>query len=139
MDIKYTAEATSSGEGRTGAVATSDGVIDEQVRMPVALGGDGKGTNPDQLFAAGYAACFHGAMRGVAKSKGVQVPAGATIVAQVGIGPDDTSFGLEVTLIGNLPGLDQSTADELMEGAHQVCPYSKATRGNIDVTLKSTV
>lgn len=139
MDIKYTAEATSRGGGRDGAVESSDGTIDLPVRMPKAMGGDGAGTNPEQLFAAGFAACFNGALHLVAKGDGVTVPDGTRVTAEVGIGPDDTSFGLAVTLTGSLPGLDQSTADGLMTKAHQVCPYSKATRGNVEVTLKSTV
>jgi lipoyl-dependent peroxiredoxin len=139
MDIAYNAEATSSGGGRDGAVRSSDGTLDHQVRMPAAMGGDGNGTNPEQLFAAAYAACFHGALRLVAKNNNVTVPEGATVDAQVGIGPDDTSFGLAVTITGNLPGVDQATADDLMAKAHQVCPYSKATRGNIDVALKAKV
>ncbi len=139
MEIKYTAEATSSGGGRDGAVRSSDGRIDEQVRMPQALGGDGQGTNPEQLFAATYSACFQGALRLVAKNGGVSLPDDATITAQVGIGPDETSFGIAVSLIGSMPGLDQAQADDLMRQAHQVCPYSKATRGNVEVTLEAKV
>lgn len=139
MDIKYTAEATSSGGGRDGAVKSADGTIDEQVRMPRALGGDGEGTNPEQLFAAAYSSCFQGALGLVAKSGGVSLPEDATVTADVGIGPDDTSFAIAVTLIGSMPGLDQVQADDLMQQAHQVCPYSKATRGNVEVRLESKV
>ncbi len=139
MSISYTASATSSGGGRDGQVRSSDGQIDQPVRTPAAMGGDGQGTNPEQLFAAAFAACFHGALRLAAKGAGVDVPDGTTIDADVGIGPDETSFALVATLTGHLPGLEQQTADDLMQRAHQVCPYSKATRGNLDVTLKATV
>lgn len=137
-DAIYTAEATSSGGGRDGRVASSDSFIDQDVKLPPALGGPGGATNPEQLFAAAYATCFHGALRLVAKNKGVTVPDGTTVDAAIGIGPDDTSFAINAVITAHLPGLDQSTADELVEGAHQVCPYSKATRGNIDVALKAT-
>ncbi|GAB2757377.1 organic hydroperoxide resistance protein [Salinifilum aidingensis] len=139
MSISYTAVATSTGGGRDGQVHTSDGQIKQPVRTPKAMGGDGEGTNPEQLFAAAYAACFHGAMRLAAKNSGATVPDGTTIDAEVGIGPDETSFGLAVTLIGHFPGLEQEAADNLMHQAHQVCPYSKATSGNIEVALRATV
>ncbi len=135
----YTAEATSSGGGRDGRVRTSDGIIDQDLKMPPALGGPGGATNPEQLFAAAYATCFHGAMRLVAKNKGVKVPDDATIDAAVSLSPDDTSFAISAVITAHLPGLDQTQADELVQGAHQVCPYSKATRGNVDVVLKATV
>jgi osmotically inducible protein OsmC len=135
----YTAEATSSGGGRDGRVHSSDGIIDQDLKMPPALGGPGGATNPEQLFAAAYATCFHGAMRLVAKNKGVKVPDDATIDAAVSLSPDDTSFAISAVITAHLPGLDQAQADELVEGAHQVCPYSKATRGNVDVVLKATV
>lgn len=139
MSISYTAAATSTGGGRDGQVRSSDNQIDLPVRMPTAMGGNGEGTNPEQLFAAAYAACFHGAMRLAAKNSGARVPDDATIDAEVGIGPDDTSFGITATLTGHFPGLDQQAADDLMQAAHQVCPYSKATHGNIDVALRATV
>jgi len=135
----YTAEATSSGGGRDGRVTSSDGIIDQDLKMPPALGGPGGATNPEQLFAAAWATCFHGAMRLVAKNKGVKVPDDATIDAAVSLTPDDTSFGISAVITAHLPGLDQAQADELVEGAHQVCPYSKATRGNVVVTLKAAV
>lgn len=135
----YTAEATSSGGGRDGSVRSSDGIIDQAVKMPPALGGPGGATNPEQLFAAAYATCFHSALRRVANNKGVAVPDGATVDAAVGISADDTGFGVDAVITAHLPGLDQSTADDLVSDAHQVCPYSKATRGNIDVELKATV
>ncbi len=135
----YTAEATSAGGGRDGRLTTPDGVLDQDVRMPPALGGPGGATNPEQLFAAAWATCFHGALRMVAKNKGVTVPDGATVDAAVGIAPDETSFAISATITAHLPGLDQAQADEVVHGAHQVCPYSKATRGNVDVQLKATV
>lgn len=138
-DAVYTAEATSSGDGRNGQVRSSDGLIEQDVKMPTALGGPGGATNPEQLFAAAYATCFHSALRLVAKNTDVTVPDGTTIDASVSLGPDDTSFGISTVLTAHLPGLDQAQADELMQGAHQVCPYSKATRGNVDVQLKATV
>jgi len=132
----YTAEATSSGGGRNGHVRSSDGLIDQEVKQPPALGGPGGATNPEQLFAAAYAACFHGAMRAVARNSGVSVPDEATVHAAVGIGKDDAGFGISAVLTTHLPGMDQAEAEKLVEGAHQACPYSKATRGNIDVELK---
>ena len=138
-DAIYTAEATSSGGGRDGKVRSSDGIIDQDLKMPPAMGGPGGATNPEQLFAAAYATCFHGALRLVAENKGVAVPDDATVEAAIGIGPDDTSFAISAVITAHLPGLDQAQADELVEGAHQVCPYSKATRGNVDVALKATV
>jgi osmotically inducible protein OsmC len=139
MDVKYTAHATSSGGGRDGAVRSDDGFVDLALKMPPALGGPGGATNPEQLFAAAYSACFHGALRLVARNEKITVPDGATVSADIGIGPDDTSFAITATITGTLPGLDQAQADELLAKAHQVCPYSKATRGNIDVTLVAKV
>jgi osmotically inducible protein OsmC len=135
----YTAEATSTGGGRDGHVRSSDGIIDQDVKFPKELGGPGGATNPEQLFAAGYSACFHGALRLAGKNKGVGIPDGASVDAAVGIGRDDTSMAISVALTAHLPGLDQATADELVEAAHQLCPYSKATRGNVDVQLNATV
>ncbi|HZZ46784.1 MAG TPA: organic hydroperoxide resistance protein [Pseudonocardia sp.] len=139
MDVKYTAHATSSGGGRDGAVRSDDGILDLELKYPPELGGPGGGTNPEQLFAAAYSACFHGALRLVAGKEKVTVPDGTTIEAAIGIGPDDTSFAITANLTVTLPGLDQATADDLVEKAHQVCPYSKATRGNVDVTLTAKV
>ena len=136
-DALYTAETTSSGGGRDGRVRSADGIIDQDVKQPRELGGPGGATNPEQLFAAAYAACFHGALRMTAKKRGLSIPDGATVDAAVGIGPDDTSFGINAVITAHLPGLEQAQAQELVEAAHQVCPYSKATRGNIDVELKA--
>ena len=138
-DAIYTAAATSSGGGRDGRIRTDDGIIDQDVKMPLALGGPGGATNPEQLFAAAYATCFHGALHLVARNRGVGVPDGATVDASVSLAPDDTSFGISAVITAHLPGLDQAQADELVEGAHQVCPYSKATRSNVDVVLRTTV
>jgi Ohr subfamily peroxiredoxin len=139
LDVKYTAHATSSGGGRDGAVRSDDGIIELELKYPPQLGGPGGGTNPEQLFAAAYSACFHGALRLVAGKEKIAIPDGATIEAAVGIGPDATSFAITATLTATLPGLDQAQADDLIAKAHQVCPYSKATRGNVDVTLVAKV
>lgn len=135
MSILYTAEATAWG-GREGRAASNDGNLDVQLVLPKELGGPGgAGTNPEQLFAAGYAGCFHSALKLVARGQGVDVNESA-ITAKVGIGPNDTGgFGLAVQLEAELPGVDAATAQELLEAAHQVCPYSNATRGNVEVTL----
>ena len=141
MKILYTAEATAVGDGRNGEVSSSDGVIDEKLSTPTELGGPGGlFTNPEQLFAAGYAACFHSALKLVARQDKVKLGEDTTITARVGIGPNDAGgFGLAVTLTAHLPGLDQATADDLTAKAHQVCPYSNATRGNVEVDLTATV
>lgn len=138
-DALFTTEATSSGGGRDGRISTPDGILDQDMKMPPAMGGPGGATNPEQLFAAAYATCFHGALRLVAKNKGVSISDAATVNASVSLAPDDTSFGIGAAITAHLPGLDQAQADELVEAAHQVCPYSKATRGNVDVALKATV
>ena len=135
----YTATATATG-GRNGKAVSSDGVLDLEVRTPKELGGVGGAyTNPEQLFAAGYSACFDSALSLVIN--GAKVKTGTTTVtAHVGIGKNDSNgFGLVVELDVHIPGVDQATADALVEKAHQVCPYSNATRGNIDVTLRTTV
>jgi lipoyl-dependent peroxiredoxin len=139
MDVKYTAHAVSSGGGRDGHVRSDDGFIDQDLKYPPELGGPGGATNPEELFAAAFAACFHGALRLVARNEKVPVSDDATVEAAVGIGPDETSFGLTATITATLPGLAQEQADDLLRKAHQVCPYSKATRGNIDVTLLAKV
>jgi lipoyl-dependent peroxiredoxin len=133
--VLYTAEATSTGDGRNGYIVSTG--FDLDLAVPPELGGDGSrtGTNPEQLFAAGYAACFHSALRRVSRRAGVD-PGESTITAQVGIGPDGDAYGLVVTLVIHIPGLDQDQARELAEAAHQVCPYSRATRGNISVELR---
>ncbi|SEP26064.1 organic hydroperoxide resistance protein [Trujillonella endophytica] len=139
MDAIYTAVATASGDGRNGHARSSDGLVDVELAIPKEMGGAGGATNPEQLFAAGYAACFHSALKMVARSKGVQITDSA-VTAEVGIGSNDAGgFGLSVALEVELGGIDQAAADELVEAAHQVCPYSNATRGNVPVTLSATV
>ena len=136
MDILYTAQATARG-GREGEVVSDDGVLDLELAYPKELGGpEGSDkTNPEQLFAAGYAACFLNALKRVAGQSKADVT-GAEMTARVGLGMEDKGFGLAVTLVGRFPALDADQARELMQAAHQVCPYSRATRGNVDVTLE---
>ncbi len=135
MKILYTASATATGDGRDGKVRSSDGWIDFQLATPVELGGAGGATNPEQLFAAGYASCFHNALRRVARTAQSDVE-GSQVTAEVGIGPTGGgTFGLAVTLRIALPLVPAEVAQKLVERAHQVCPYSNATRGNIDVQL----
>jgi osmotically inducible protein OsmC len=136
MKILYTASATATGDGRNGHVRSSDGLIDTDVVTPVELGGKGGATNPEQLFAAGYSACFLNALRRVAQRAGADVD-GAEVTADVGFGPGgEGTFALAVTLKVTMPRVDQARADELVAAAHRVCPYSNATRGNIDVNLE---
>jgi osmotically inducible protein OsmC len=138
MKIAYTAHASATG-GRKGHSRSDDGKVDVDLSVPKEMGGDGgSGTNPEQLFAAGYSACFLGAMRFVAGKDKVTIPDDATVSADVGIGPrdDGTGFGLAVVLTAHVPGLDSATVEGIMQKAHIVCPYSHATRGNIDVQLK---
>jgi len=132
----YTAEGTATG-GRDGQATSSDGVLDLALRPPVEMGGPGGGTNPEQLFAIGYAACFQSALGVVARRAKVEVE-GSTVTGKVTIGTiGGGGFGLAVELEVHLPGLDAETARSLVEAAHEVCPYSNATRGNIEVTLSS--
>jgi len=138
MDIKYTAVATSSGDARNGHVRSSDGIIDQDMKMPKEMGGPGGATNPEQLFAAGYAACFHQALKLAASDKKVNAD-NSSVDAQVGIGPDAESFGIQVWLTANIPGADQADADSLAKRAHELCPYSKATRGNVEVSVSASV
>ncbi|HEX9176111.1 organic hydroperoxide resistance protein [Mycobacterium sp.] len=140
IEVVYTAESTASGGGRDGHVKSSDGKVDLDTRPPKEMGGSGEGVNPELLFSAGYAACFLGALRLVARNDKVDLDDATAITARVGFGKDsEGGFGLTGQLIGYLPGLEQDQADDLMEKAHQVCPYSKATRGNIDVELSAKV
>lgn len=135
MQTLYTASATSTG-GRDGRSVSSDGALDVSLATPKALGGaGGTGTNPEQLFAAGYSACFIGALKFVAGQQKRTLPANTSITAEVGIGQIEGGFGLDIDLRISLPGLDQSDAEALVAKAHQVCPYSNATRGNVDVRL----
>ena len=134
----YTAHATSTG-GRTGSTASSDGKIQLQLSTPKELGGDsGPGTNPEQLFAAGYSACFIGAMKAVAARQKIVLPAEVSITADVSIGPmtgKPGAFGIAVSMAVSVPGMDRTAAEALVAAAHEVCPYSNATRGNVDVVL----
>jgi len=135
MKVLYTAEALATGEGRNGHVRSTDGRVDLDVAVPKEMGGSGDGSNPEQLFAAGYAACFHSALLGVARQRKVSV-ADSAIGASFSIGPLDAGgYTLAVHLEASLPGVERAVAQELVEAAHQVCPYSNATRGNIDVTV----
>ncbi|MGV9311359.1 organic hydroperoxide resistance protein [Streptomyces sp. NPDC003691] len=135
-DVVYTAVATAE-NGRDGRVATDDGKLDVVVNPPKELGGSGAGTNPEQLFAAGFSACFQGALGVVARQEGADLT-GATVTAEVGIGKNDDGFGIIVRISARIPGADEARARELIEKAHEVCPYSKATRGNITVDLAVT-
>jgi Ohr subfamily peroxiredoxin len=133
--VLYRAHAKATG-GRDGHAVSSDGVLDVKLATPKELGGaGGTGTNPEQLFAAGYSACFLGALKFVAGQQKRTLPADTTIEGSVGIGPIPTGFGIEVELKIHIPGLDRAEAEALVQKAHVVCPYSNATRGNIDVTL----
>lgn len=139
MEAIYTAVATSTGEGRNGHVVSSDGLIDADLATPVEMGGAGGATNPEQLFAAGYSACFHSALKGQGKALGIPVN-DSSVTAEVGIGKLDAGgFGLVITLHVELGGISQEDAEKLAEAAHQVCPYSNATRGNVDVTIEVEV
>ncbi|WP_026919752.1 organic hydroperoxide resistance protein [Gordonia shandongensis] len=137
----YRISSTSTGGGRDGAVASETGRIDLQLAPPTEMGGGGDGSNPEELFSAGYAACFMGALRLVAKNAGAAVPDDASVTVTVGIGKDDADdgFGLTADIEVYLPGLDTAQAAELAQAAHGFCPYSKATRGNIAHTVTSRV
>jgi lipoyl-dependent peroxiredoxin len=133
--ILYTATAVATGEGRNGHVATDDRLLDMDVRVPKEMGGAGGATNPEQLFAAGYAACFHSALKHVAAPDKLDLT-DSEVIAKVGIGTIPSGgFGLAVALEVRAPRLDRATAQRTIEKAHQVCPYSNATRGNVEVTL----
>lgn len=135
MKILYTAEAVAESAGRNGRVRTSDGKLDVELAIPEELGGPGgDGTNPEQLFATGYAACFASALDKVAKGAGESTE-GARITSRVGIGPDGGGYALEVELHVNLPEVERETAEQLLDEAHGVCPYSKAISDNVEVRL----
>lgn len=136
MKTLYTAKATATGSGRDGQVESSDHALVTDLSVPKELGGaGGGGTNPEQLFAAGFAACFHSALQLVARKQKASV-AGSSVTASVGIGPDGQGYGLTVALQVDVPGVEPDTAQALADAAHQVCPYSNATRGNIDVDVR---
>jgi Ohr subfamily peroxiredoxin len=139
MKILYTAEALATGDGRDGHVRTSDGRLELDLAVPTEMGGAGGATNPEQLFAAGFAACFHNALRRVARRAGADVE-GSTVTARVGIGSAPAGglarFGLAVELDVALPRVERADAEQLLTLAEQVCPYSNAVRGNIEVVLR---
>lgn len=133
--VLYTARATATG-GRTGTAESSDGALKVNLSTPRELGGaGGPGTNPEQLFAAGYAACFIGALKAVAAGQKIALPNDVSITSDVGIGPIPAGYGIQVAMAITLPGFERDKAEALVAAAHKVCPYSNATRGNIDVTL----
>lgn len=132
--VIYQAHAKSTG-GRDGTTRTSDGLLDVKLAIPKEMGGPGSGINPEQLFASGYSACFLGAMKFVAGTQKIVLPADTSIDATVGIGQIPAGFGIEVQMNISIPGMDKEAAQALVDKAHQVCPYSNATRGNIEVTL----
>jgi len=138
MNVAYTAHATATG-GRDGHSRTDDGKVDVRLSLPKEMGGSGTGSNPEQLFAAGYSACYLGAIKFVAGKEKVKIADDSKVTAHVGIGErdDKQGFGLTVALEVNLPGVDRAKAEELTQKAHVVCPYSNATKGNISV--KTTV
>ncbi len=134
--VIYKAKATATG-GREGRAISDDNVLDVKLTTPKAMGGSGDtGTNPEQLFAAGYSGCFLGAMKAVGARDKVKVPADASVTGVVGFGAVPHGYLIEVELQITLPGMDKAAAQTLIDNAHKVCPYSNATRGNIDVTLK---
>lgn len=132
--ILYSTKVVSTGGRRGGRSTSEDGILDVEFEAPKELGGPGGKTNPEQLFAAGFAACFTGALGLVAKNRGVDT-SNAKVTADVGFGPEGESFGVTVDLTVEVPGLDTATVQELADAAHEVCPYSKATRGNVPVTV----
>ena len=132
--VLYTAHAKATG-GRDGRAVSSDGLLDVKLAVPKEMGGAGGGTNPEQLFAAGYAACFIGAMRAVAAQKKAILPSDVSIDSSVGIGKIPGGFGIEVALRVSIPGMTKADAEALVQAAHQVCPYSNATRNNVEVSL----
>ena len=135
QNVAYTAKATATG-GREGVAKSDDGRLDVNLSTPKGLGGDdGQGTNPEQLFAAGYAACFIGALKFVAGSEKIDLPSDTHIDSQVSIGAIEGGFGIAVKLAVSLGDMDKAAAQELVDKAHQVCPYSNATRGNIEIEL----
>jgi len=141
IEVVYTTESTATGGGRDGHVKSDDGRIDLETRPPKAMGGNGEGTNPEQLFSAGYAACFLSALRLVAGKSKVKLDDATDVTVQIGFGKDssDGGFGLTAKIVGYLPGIEEGAATDLVEAAHEVCPYSKATRGNVDVDISVKV
>lgn len=141
IKVVFAAESTATGGGRDGHVRSATGRIDMDTRPPRELGGTGDGTNPEELFSAGYAACFLGALRLVARRSAVMLDDATNVTVEAALGKDLTTeqFGLTGTITGYLPGLSQAVADDLVAEAHEVCPYSRATRGNVDFTIVAKV
>ncbi|AZG47393.1 organic hydroperoxide resistance protein [Gordonia insulae] len=141
IDTVYTISSKAAGGGRDGEVVSATGQIDLALQPPKEMGGSGEGSNPEELFSAGYAACFLGALRATSKQAGTPVSDDSTVTVTIGIGkdPEDGGFGLTAAIEAYIPGVDQAKAQELAEGAHAFCPYSKATRGNIAQTVTATV
>lgn len=136
INVIYKTSATATG-GRDGAARSDDGSVDVKLIVPKEMGGPGGvGANPEKLFAAGYSACFLGAMKAVSGKEGVKVPADATVTATIGFGPrSEGGYGITADLSVTLPGIEREAGERLMQAAHAVCPYSNATRGNVDVGL----
>ena len=135
MNVVYTATAHATGDGRNGHARSEDGILDIDLRIPAEMGGPGGAANPEMLFAAGYAACFHSALKVAGRQEKLDVN-GSEVTASVGIGQlDSGGFGLTVSLTVSLPNVDRPAAEKLVARAHEICPYSNATRGNIPVTL----
>jgi len=134
MAILYTADVVSAGDGRSGTVTSSDGLVDLRLTPPKELGGSGEGTNPEQLFAAGYAACFHSALRAAARERRLTLY-GDTVNARVSLAKDDNGYRIQADLHISLPSVEPHTARELAQAAHQRCPYSRAVDGNVPVGI----
>ena len=136
VTVIYKTTATSTG-GRDGSAKSDDGSVDVKLVVPKEMGGPGGvGANPEKLFAAGYSACFLGAMKAVSGKEGIRVPADATVTAEIGFGPrSEGGYGITASLTISMPGVDRADAEKLVQAAHAVCPYSNATRGNVDVGL----
>jgi len=137
VDVIYKTRATATGGGRDGHARSEDGSVDVKLVVPKEMGGPGgEGANPEKLFAAGYSACFLGAMRAISSKVGVKVPAEATVEAEVGFGPrSEGGYGVTANLVIDLPGVEHAEAEKLVAAAHEICPYSNATRNNLDVGL----
>jgi lipoyl-dependent peroxiredoxin len=135
MPVVYSTTAVSTGNGRNGHARTTDGVLDLNLTSPRPGAGPGDPTNPEQLFAVGYSACFHSAFKTLAKAAGVDAT-DSSVRVEIGLVKGDTGFSLQAAITGDLPGADRDVAQDLLNQAHQRCPYSKAIRGNVDVSLK---
>lgn len=134
MPEVYRTAAVSTGDGRNGHSRTTDGMVDVDLATPKEQGGPGGATNPEQLFAAGWAGCFHSSLKAVARGEGITLT-DTTVTVEIGLNKEDSGFSLAAVIVAHLPGVEKDQAEKLLEQAHQRCPYSKATRGNIDVDL----